>query len=642
MRRGTTVGGRYRLVRGPFHGGMGEVWIARDQRLPRQVILKRLRRRDRRGTRSDRREFDRIEAEARALARFSHPHVVTLHDVLTLPEGGFSLPRRRTASWLVMEYVSGGSLADRPPLAPPRAARVGAQVAAALAALHAEGIVHGDVKPGNVVTTPEGLAKLADFGAAYRVGGQETITPPGTLSYTPDYAAPEVVRGRPEPASDVFSLAALLHTLVTGRPPRPHTGGDVDPFVAERQAERGEVALDPGLGPLGDLLPAMLDPAPKNRPAAAEAGRLLARIAGPQEPLPRGDMGGDGEGEGVGQDSESSGRIVLPGRSRQFVIVAAVAVVTLAAAVWLPPLWPDGGDGGDGGDGRRTAPVLGDHRTLDPCALADPAALKRFGEPELDRHYGNFDRCDILVDTGGDDPVDVQFHFDTGGGSGLPQPHRTEGRVAVVKESGDSDECVRTMLPATDRDAHVTIVVEDGGSAAPDARGGAARLCAMADAATRVAVRRLNDGPLARRPEAAPGSLVHEDACALLDARALEAIPGVDARDPDVGFGNWDCEWASTTSDLWLELRFDQGPSPDAGDGTLTRVGGRRAVVEPGAEGPRTCRVRVVHRAHGGGGDGDGGRAVETLNVTVGGDPSQDRLRRLALRLAAAAVAEVR
>ncbi|MEV0503958.1 serine/threonine-protein kinase, partial [Streptomyces spectabilis] len=263
MRRGTTVGGRYRLVRGPLHGGMGEVWIARDQRLPRQVILKRLRRRDRRGTRSDRREFDRIEAEARALARFSHPHVVTLHDVLTLPEGRCSLPRRRTASWLVMEYVSGGSLADRPPLAPRRAARVGAQVAAALAALHAEGIVHGDVKPGNVVTTPEGLAKLADFGAAYRVGGQETITSPGVLSYTPDYAAPEVVRGRPEPASDVFSLAALLHTLVTGRPPRPLTGGDVDPFVAERQAERGEVALGPGLGPRGGLRAAMAAPPPK-------------------------------------------------------------------------------------------------------------------------------------------------------------------------------------------------------------------------------------------------------------------------------------------------------------------------------------------------------------------------------------------
>ncbi|MEV0444368.1 serine/threonine-protein kinase [Streptomyces spectabilis] len=629
MRRGTTVGGRYRLVRGPLHGGMGEVWIARDQRLPRQVILKRLRRRDRRGTRSDRREFDRIEAEARALARFSHPHVVTLHDVLTLPEGRCSLPRRRTASWLVMEYVSGGSLADRPPLAPRRAARVGAQVAAALAALHAEGIVHGDVKPGNVVTTPEGLAKLADFGAAYRVGGQETITSPGVLSYTPDYAAPEVVRGRPEPASDVFSLAALLHTLVTGRPPRPLTGGDVDPFVAERQAERGEVALGPGLGPLGELLPAMLDPAPKNRPAAAEAGRLLAQVAGPQEPLPRGDMDGDGEGEGVGQDSESSGRIVLPGRSRQFVIVAAVAVVTLAAAVWAPRLWPDDGD--DGPDRKRTAPVLGDHRTVDPCALADPAALKRFGDAELDRDYGNFDRCDILVDTGGDDPVDVQFHFDTGGGSGLPRPHRTEGGVAVVKEAGDSDSCVRTMLPATDRDAHITVVAQDDGSG-----DSVARLCAMADAATRVAVRRLNDGPLARRPEAAPGSLVHEDACALLDARALEAIPGVDARDPDVGFGNWDCEWASTTGDLWLELRFDQGPSPDAGDGALTRVGGRRAVVEPGAEGPRTCRVRVVHR------DPGGGRAVETVNVTVGGDPSKDRLRRLALRLAGDAVAGIR
>ncbi|MGA4842190.1 hypothetical protein [Streptomyces sp. G45] len=119
-----------------------------------------------------------------------------------------------------------------------------------------------------------------------------------------------------------------------------------------------------------------------------------------------------------------------------------------------------------------------------------------------------------------------------------------------------------------------------------------------------------------------------------MDAKTLEAIPGIDARARDIGFGAWDCEWASTTNDLTLEIRFDRGQPLTADDGTLTRIDGRRAVVEPDVEGPRTCRVRVVHREYT---DAGGDKAVETLNVTVGGDPSQDRLRRLATRFAAAA-----
>ncbi|WP_190138588.1 serine/threonine-protein kinase, partial [Streptomyces longispororuber] len=736
MRRGTTVGGRYRLVRGPLRGGMGEVWIARDQRLPREVILKRLRPQGRGATRPDRQESDRLEAEARALARFSNPHVVTLHDVLTLPEGTWAWPRRRTASWLVMEYVAGGSLADRPPLAPERAARVGAQVAAALAALHAEGVVHGDVKPGNVVATPQGLAKLADFGGAYRVGGRDTAAPPGALSYTPDYAAPEVVRGRPEPASDVFSLAALVHALVTGRPPRPVTGGGVAPAVAERQAARGEVALGPGLGPLRALLPAMLDAEPGNRPDAAEAGRLLAGVAGPQEPLPppRANAEGDDEGDGVGQDSgPGPGRHALPGRTRQFAIAVGVAAVTLATAVWMPGLWPDEEDddsGRHGRDGRR--PVLGDHRTADPCALADPAALDRFGDARLRRGLGGFDRCDVLVDTGDGRPVDVRFRLANGGATGLPAPHRTVGDVAVVRggdgdgpgaldgpegsgdpgghgsggpsgpdggsgapdRSGgadnDADLCVRTLLPATDPGTHVSVVAEvmagrdeGDGRGAGDGRGrrgdrggrddrhaqgdrdaqggrqaegdhhpqgdraprpspgdvGARPLCALADVAAHAAARRLGAGPLARRPDPAPGSLVREDACALLDARALAALPGAGARDPEPGFGNWSCTWGSTAGGPRLEVRLGWGRVPDVRDGALTRVAGRRAVVEPDAAGPRACRVRVVHRVGGGTG---GGRAVESLDVVVAGggigdDGSRARLRRLALGFASAA-----
>ncbi|MEL3950619.1 serine/threonine protein kinase, partial [Streptomyces sp. LNU-CPARS28] len=330
---------------------------------------------------------------------------------------------------------------------------------------------------------------------------------------------------------------------------------------------------------------------------------------------------------------------VLRGRARLVGAVGGAVVLVLAAALLVPRLASDddGGDpdgkaggrtGASGGSGRS---VVGDHRTADPCALADPAVLKRFGQADLDRDYGNFDRCDVIVDTGDDEPVDVEVHFDTGGASDLPAPQRTEGAVRVVKEAEDSDACVRTLLPAGDPDVNISVVAKQDEGTAP--------LCPMADAAAAKAVDVLNEGRIARRSPAPAHSLVHEDACALLDPKDLEAVPGVDAKDPDVSFGGWDCKWASTTGDLWLEVRFDRGQPPTGDDGILTRVGGRRAVVQPDAEGPRTCLVRVVHRTYT---DPGGDDAVETVNVTVGGDPSDKKLRRLATSFAGEAEAELR
>ncbi|MFF1921206.1 serine/threonine-protein kinase [Streptomyces sp. NPDC058221] len=645
MHLGRTVGGRYRLTHGPLRGGTGEVWLARDRQLDRDTVLKRVTTGDESGA-----GFDRLRTEARVLARFSHPHVVTLFDAVRFGRG------RRAASWLVMEYVSGGSLEDRPPLAPERAARIGVQLADALVALHADGIVHGDIKPGNIVVTGDGLAKLADFGAAYRVGGTETITFNGAVSYTPDFASPEVVRGQPEPASDIFSLAATLCALVTGEPPRPRGAGATDRYVAERRAARGVVelhAVADEIGPLGDILPAMLDRSPGNRPGAAEVRTRLEEIAGLQEPLPPARSAQDPppspsrEGGGGTNPDGSNTRgaqgwwrrpaALVSARGPRPLVLGAAAVAVVAAVVCAEFALPAKGPGPEGqkeagSSASQAADMLsaiGDHRTADPCALISPSALARFGEAQLDPAYGNFDRCDVLVDTGSGAPVDVKVTFVDGGRSELSSVKRNTGTVSVADLPAESGACGRTLQPVGDDDVHIEVVAERDG--------GTTQLCAMAEVATSGAVKALNQGEIERRSPSA-GSLVHEDACTLLDADALEAVPGIDARRPRIGFGNWDCEWESTTNGMWVELRFDRGQPPTAADGTITRIGGRDAVVQPDAEGEHTCLVRLVHRSYD---DPDGNPVVETLNLAVGGDRSADRLRRTAMDLAAAAASGV-
>lgn len=649
MHLGRTVGGRYRLTHGPLRGGTGEVWRARDRQLERDTVLKRVTTGDESGA-----GFDRLRTEARVLARFSHPHVVTLYDAVRLGRG------RQAASWLVMEYVSGGSLDDRPPLSPERAARIGVQLADALVALHTDGIVHGDIKPGNIVVTGDGLAKLADFGAAYRVGGTETITSNGAVSYTPDYASPEVVRGQPEPASDVFSLGATLCALVTGEPPRPRGAGAADRYIAGRTAARGVVELHVDadeIGPLGDLLPAMLDRDPGNRPDAAEVRTRLEEIAGLQEPLPPARNAQDPpptsleEGERTdpkGSNPRSLQRGPGPGRgrwrvpaalvaareSRPLVLgTAAVALAVVAAVLFTEFILPATGAGTNGRkepgpsalQSKNALSVIGDHRTADPCALISPSALARAGKAQLDPAYGNFDRCDVLVDTGTGAPVDVKVTLVSGGRSELSTAEKATGRVSVAALPAESGACGRTIRPVGDDDVHIEVVAERDEETA--------QLCALAEMATASAVNALNQGVLDRRSLPA-GSLAREDACTLLGADALEVVPGIDARRPRIGFGNWDCEWESTTNGMWVELRFDRGQPPTAADGTITRIGGRDAVVQPDAEGEHTCLVRLVHRSYH---DPDGNPMVETLNLAVGGDRSAGRLRRTAMALAAAA-----
>lgn len=203
---------RYSWVREIGRGGMGAVWLARDLVLGRDVALKRLGGLP--GVHSSATpDVQRAAREARLAAALNHPHVVAVYDLV---EDGES-------QLLVMEYVEGRSLADLVrhdgPLSPDDAAAILAQVADALAAAHAAGIVHRDVKPSNILVTEDGTAKLSDFGIA-RAENDAALTQTGLVTGSPAYLSPEVVSGRTAriPA-DVWSLGATAFHTVQGRPP---------------------------------------------------------------------------------------------------------------------------------------------------------------------------------------------------------------------------------------------------------------------------------------------------------------------------------------------------------------------------------------------------------------------------------------
>src|SRR5262245_53939610 len=207
------IAGRYRLVTQLGQGGMGRVWLGRDEVLHRDVAMKEVTPPD--GLPPGEREAmgQRSLREARAIARLSHPNVVRVYDVV----------QSEPWPWIVMEYVPSRSLDQvlrgDGPLPPDQAARIGLGVLGALRAAHRVGMVHRDVKPGNVLLGPDGRVVLTDFGLA-TFDGDATVTRPGMIIGSPAFMAPErAARGDSTPASDLWSLGATLHAAVEGRSP---------------------------------------------------------------------------------------------------------------------------------------------------------------------------------------------------------------------------------------------------------------------------------------------------------------------------------------------------------------------------------------------------------------------------------------
>ncbi|NNH22983.1 serine/threonine-protein kinase, partial [Pseudokineococcus marinus] len=266
--------GRYELVDRVAVGGMGEVWAARDEVLGREVAVKILKEE----FTGDPGFLERFRAEARHSAGLSHPNIAGVYDYGEV-EG---------SAYLVMELVPGAPLSDliarEGPMDPLRAVRVMAQAASGLGAAHAAGVVHRDVKPGNLLITPDGDVKVTDFGIA-RAGDQAPLTRTGQVMGTAQYLAPEQAMGRPAlPASDVYALGVVAHEMLTGE--RPFTG-DSQVAVAMAQVNDAPPPL-PDHVPDGvrELVEVCLRKDPARRPAD---GSQLAAVAAA---LGRGDEAG--------------------------------------------------------------------------------------------------------------------------------------------------------------------------------------------------------------------------------------------------------------------------------------------------------------------------------------------------------------
>ncbi|GHC51923.1 serine/threonine-protein kinase [Streptomyces flavofungini] len=291
---GRLLAGRYRVLAQLGRGGMGVVWRALDEVLHREVAVKELR------TYTDTAGPEladlrlRMQREARAAARVRHPGVVAVHDVTEVD--GRPL--------IVMELVDGPSLddvlRDRGTLDPREAATIGAKVMAALAAAHQAGVLHRDVKPGNILLGTGGRVVLTDFGIATMEdpgdGSATHLTRSGELVGSLDYLAPERAQGQePGPASDVWALGATLYAAVEGASPfrRTSTWSTLTAIVVE------PLPVPLRAGTLMPVLRLLMDKDPQARPDAEGAQRLLEQV-GAGESISAGAPGAGAVGGVVG------------------------------------------------------------------------------------------------------------------------------------------------------------------------------------------------------------------------------------------------------------------------------------------------------------------------------------------------------
>jgi hypothetical protein len=347
-----TVAGRY-VLRAPLgRGGMGVIWRAHDRVLGRVVAVKEVQLRSLLPQAERRALQARMMREARAAARLNHPGAVTLYDVV----------QDQGQTFIVMELVAAPTLADLieegGPLAPARVADIGGQLAAVLEAAHRAGIVHRDVKPGNVLVPEDAGVKLADFGVAFLLGDAR-LTATGLVLGSPSYMAPEQASGqRSGPPTDLWGLGATMYAAVEGVP--PFDEGALVPTLAAVVTEEPRPMRR--AGPLAPVLGALLTKDPAARPSAATLRAWLDRLAEAAAPVPappaealptRGPAGAvppaerrEPFPEDMLLDRPTGGR-----RGRLIGVLGVLVVLAVVLAAWLA-----GGIGADP-DQDRAAPA---------------------------------------------------------------------------------------------------------------------------------------------------------------------------------------------------------------------------------------------------------------------------------------------
>ena len=629
------VAGRYRLHDLVGEGGMGSVWRATDELLGREVAIKQVRL-DLQPQGEIGMSRERTMREARIAAALHHPNVVTIFDVVT--DDG--------EPWLVLEYLPsrslGSVLAEFGALHPMYVAQIGAQIAAALAAAHAAGIVHRDVKPDNILIArtpgtdevrPGATAKLTDFGISHATAAP-ALTSTGVLTGTPAYFAPETARGEGTDArSDVYSLGATLYAAVEGHPPFGSGDGNVLALLA--RIGQGRAPAPQRAGPLGELLRHLTADDPAARPTAEQARFALQSLAEWRPATAGPPPAHEGVMVPVPQKAASpkyrSSWGILAALLALLVgagVITAVALTSVNTALpgqpsaGGPPATATGSPATvTGSPATSSAPApppltIGDPRTADPCSLADAAVLSPFGEAVIDRENTEFSACRADVTLPSGDGVTVTVDFLAPAEVSVPDPgaqDEYEGGLRVVRQPADGDRCEHLLL------------FEDGGIVGITAQlagpGTAADVCAIADAATTFAVQTIADRGVGTRPPLdATSPLAAVDACTLIAPGDLAVVPLGDSPPlgdsalPEPEYGNWGCIWSPVGSDHLVRIDFYRRYPLDESDGTTTGFGGRPGAYryEPG----QYCLAHVTQREFAG---ADGSPRADVVRIFVFG-----------------------
>jgi eukaryotic-like serine/threonine-protein kinase len=372
----TVLGGRYRLVERLGAGGMAVVWRAYDEVLDRPVAVKVLA--PRLATESH--FVGQLRAEAQAAGKLCHPHITNVYDYGEQETEDPSGAETSRMPYVVMELVDGQSMAAAldhdGPLPWPEAVKACGEVASALAAAHAHGVVHRDVKPSNVMLTASG-AKVVDFGISALIGASD-VTPEGGLVGTPAYLAPERLEGRPvSPATDVYALGLLLYRALTGHLPW-EAATTTQMLRAHRYSDPGPLPPVKGLPEAVALLcRRCLAKRPENRPSSAEAATVLASFSAPSwVPV---------------------ATPAVPSRSRQW---AAAALAAMALLAVTGGLWVNGNrsPSGSAGSGAAAAAVIPESTAQPTGACSVTYTLKRDSGREF--------HADLTVTNAGGQPIE--------------------------------------------------------------------------------------------------------------------------------------------------------------------------------------------------------------------------------------------